>query len=99
MTAEYHQEIDQVLGALGSNRQGGSTAAEGKARPQQYGANALGAGPPVPGWRRFLRQVRDVLVILLLVATAISVALWLYERNSALPYEAIAIGMVVVLNA
>jgi Ca2+-transporting ATPase len=40
-----------------------------------------------------------VLVILLLIATVISAALWLYERDSALPYEALAIFAVVLLNA
>jgi len=40
-----------------------------------------------------------VLVILLLIATAISAVLWLYERDAPLPYEAIAISAVVLLNA
>ena len=40
-----------------------------------------------------------MLVILLLVATAISAALWVVERDAALPYEAIAILAVVILNA
>ena len=40
-----------------------------------------------------------MLVILLLVATAISAGLWAYERDAALPYEAIAIFAVVLLNA
>ena len=40
-----------------------------------------------------------MLVILLLVAAAISAGLWLYERDSALPYEAIAIFAIVLLNA
>ena len=40
-----------------------------------------------------------MLVILLFIATAISAALWLYERESALPYEAMAILAVVVVNA
>ena len=53
----------------------------------------------MPAWRKFLAQFQDVLVILLLVATAISAGLWLYERESALPYEAIAIFAVVLLNA
>ena len=44
-------------------------------------------------------QFRDVLVVLLLIATAISAGLWLYERDSALPYEAMAIFAVVLLNA
>src|SRR5690606_12530123 len=33
------------------------------------------------------------------VAAAISAGLWLYERDSALPYEAIAIFVIVILNA
>ncbi len=57
------------------------------------------AETPVPSWRKFLAQFQDVLVILLLVATAISAGLWLYERGSNLPYEAIAILAVVLLNA
>ena len=40
-----------------------------------------------------------MLVILLLVAGSISAGLWLYERDSALPYEAIAIFAIVLLNA
>ncbi len=48
---------------------------------------------------KILAQFQDVLVILLLIATLISAALWLYERESALPYEAIAIFAVVLLNA
>ncbi len=40
-----------------------------------------------------------MLVILLLIATAISGGLWIYERDAALPYEAIAILAVVLLNA
>jgi Ca2+-transporting ATPase len=49
--------------------------------------------------RKFLAQFQDVLVILLLVATVISAVLWLYERESSLPYEAMAILAVVLLNA
>jgi Ca2+-transporting ATPase len=53
----------------------------------------------VPAWRKFLAQFADALVILLLIATTLSAALWLYERESPLPYEAIAIFSVVLLNA
>ncbi len=38
-------------------------------------------------------------MLLLLVATAISAGLWVIERDAALPYEAIAILAVVLLNA
>jgi Ca2+-transporting ATPase len=50
-------------------------------------------------WRKVLAQFQEVLVVLLLAATAISALLWYLERDSALPYEAIAIGAVVLLNA
>ena len=40
-----------------------------------------------------------MLVILLLIATAVSAGLWVFEREAALPYEAIAILAVVLLNA
>ena len=69
------------------------------ARLGEYGKNELTASKPVPAWRRFLAQFKDVLVILLLIATAISAAIWAMERDAALPYEALAISAVVLLNA
>jgi len=68
-------------------------------RLARYGPNELTAHRSAPGWKKFLAQFADPLVLLLLVATAISAALWLLERESALPYEAIAILAVVLLNA
>ena len=64
-----------------------------------YGRNELTAEAPVPAWRKFLAQFSDVLVILLLVAGLVSAGLWLFERDAALPYEAIAIFAIVLLNA
>ncbi len=77
----------------------GLSDADAAARLQQYGPNELAAEKPPAAWRRFLAQFQDALVILLLAATAISAALWVYERDAALPYEAIAIFAVVLLNA
>jgi P-type Ca2+ transporter type 2C len=94
----YQQSVDELLVALQSPRTG-LTQAEAQDRLKRYGRNELTAERPVPGWRKFLAQFQDVLVILLLVATAISLGLWFYERESALPYEAIAIFAVVLLNA
>ena len=97
MTAEYQQPAEQVLGALASDAHRGLSTPDAHARALRYGANELTAEPAIPAWRKFLAQFQDVLVILLLVATAISLVLWLYERDSALPYEAMAIGVVVLL--
>ena len=95
----YQQKVDEVLAALSVDPRRGLSEAEARARLDRYGRNALRAEEPVPGWRKFLAQFKDVLVIVLLIATAISAALWLVERKSALPYEAIAIFAVVMLNA
>ena len=95
----HRQSAGQVLEALGSSRAAGLNEAEARTRLEQYGPNELTVEKPVPAWRRVLAQFQDVLVILLLVATGISAALWLYERDAPLPYEAIAIFAVVLLNA
>jgi len=80
-------------------RPAGLTQAEAQDRLTRHGPNTLAAERPVPSWRKFLAQFRDVLVILLLAATAISIGLWFYERDSAWPYEGTAIFAVVLLNA
>ena len=97
--APYRQPVEEVLAEFGSDAQLGLSEAEARARLDRHGRNELPAEEPVPAWRKFLAQFKDVLVILLLIATVISAALWSYERGSALPYEAIAIFAVVLLNA
>src|SRR6187455_1442952 len=95
----YQQSPDEVLAAFASDSRHGLSESEARARLDKYGANELKAKQPVPGWRKFLAQFQNVLVVLLLAATAISAGLWLFERDAALPYEAIAIFVVVLLNA
>jgi Ca2+-transporting ATPase len=95
----YRQSANEVLTALGTDARTGLSEGEARVRLERYGRNELTAEKPVPAWRKFLAQFQDVLVILLLIATLISAGLWLYERDSALPYEAIAIFAVVLLNA
>jgi len=98
-SAAYRQPADDVVASLGSDSRLGLSEADAASRLERYGRNELAAEKPVPGWRRFLEQFEDVLVILLLVATAISATLWAVERDAALPYEALAIFAVVLLNA
>src|SRR5512132_2633641 len=99
MAAPYQQPFDDVVAAFGSDLHRGLTAERAIDRLARVGRNELTAEEPEPKWRKFLRQFEDMLVILLLIATGISAVLWFYERESALPYEAIAILSIVVLNA
>jgi len=96
---QYRCSAEEVLAALGTHAQRGLSEAEARARLERHGRNELAAQEPVPAWRKFLAQFADPLVVLLLIATAISAALWLVERDAALPYEALAILAVVLLNA
>jgi Ca2+-transporting ATPase len=100
MSADYYRlTVQDVLHALATDAAIGLTTTEAGARLVRDGANQLAAEQPVPAWKKFLAQFTDLLVVLLLIATAISAVLWLYERDAALPYEAIAISAVVLLNA
>jgi Ca2+-transporting ATPase len=97
-TMAYRRRIE-VVAELGTDVRLGLQELEARSRLERYGRNELAAEKAVPPWRRFLAQFQDVLVILLLIATAISAGLWAYERDAALPYEALAIFAVVLLNA
>src|SRR5688500_5579922 len=95
----YRAHVDALVSALGSDVVRGLDVAEAGTRLARDGPNALAAERATPAWRKFLAQFQDVLVLLLLVATAISAGLWAYERDANLPYEALAILAVVLLNA
>ena len=95
----YRKGLEDVAGTLGTSIRSGLSDDEARRRLEAYGPNELAARPREPAWRRFLAQFQDVLVLLLLAATLISTALWAYERDAPLPYEAIAILAVVLLNA
>ena len=98
-TSAYRQPASELVAALAVDPRTGLSAAEAAARLDHHGRNELASERPRPAWRKFLAQFQDVLVVLLLVATAISAGLWVYERETALPYEALAIFAVVLLNA
>jgi Ca2+-transporting ATPase len=90
---------DEALKEMGSTKSSGLDDADVERRRARYGRNELQAETPKPAWMKFFDQFTDILVVLLIIAAAISAGLWFYERHSSLPYEAIAIFVIVVLNA
>ncbi|GIV96897.1 MAG: haloacid dehalogenase [Herpetosiphonaceae bacterium] len=94
----YQHPVEDIIIELDSHAQRGLTTAEVHTRLESYGPNEIKPEPPTPAWRRFLAQFQNPLVILLLVATAIAAAIWVYERDTALPYEAIVIFAIVLFN-
>ena len=98
-TEPHQQSVDQVLVALDTNACLGLSDREAQKRLEQYGRNELTAEKPTPEWKKFLSEFTDLLVVLLLIAALVSAGSWLYERDSAWPYEAVAIFAIVLLNA
>ena len=100
-SAPHGKPAEAVVTALGSNAARGLSSSEVQKRLEQYGHNRLKSAPETPWWKRLLEQFENFLVIILLVAVVISVIEWVLQdpRESALPYEAIVIMAIVVLNA
>lgn len=90
---------EEVAAAFETDLKGGLSAEAAAERLSRLGRNELVERKPPSRWRRFLTQFRDVLVLLLIAAALVSALLWGIERDTGLPYEAIAILAIVLLNA
>ena len=99
MPDDWHaQPVEAVLERLHSGPQG-LDPQEAAARLAREGPNELLQLAKVSRLRILLSQFLDVLVIILIIAAAISAALGIVKGDSAELYDAILIGIIVVLNA
>jgi Ca2+-transporting ATPase len=90
----------EVLGALGTSPRGLS-AAEARARQEQYGANELPRARRQGVWRQLAGQFTDLFAVVLIVASGITFLAYGLERprDVGTLQLAVAILGVVVLNA
>jgi len=77
----------------------GLSGSEAARRIAQYGPNTLPEERRESGWHRLLRQMRSPLIYILLVALVVDLGLWLAGPRADLPLEAVAIGIILLLNA
>jgi P-type Ca2+ transporter type 2C len=77
----------------------GLTAAAAAERLSQYGPNSLPEPKSINLWARFARQFQSALIYILLFALALDLVLWVHEGAKTFPFEAIAIALILVLNA
>jgi P-type Ca2+ transporter type 2C len=84
--------LDEVAARLETRLDSGLSEAEAKRRLIAYGPNELEAARPVAPWQLLLEQFKNVLILILLVAVALSIAL-------GHATEAIVIGAIVLLAA
>ncbi len=97
--AAHALPAEDVVRRLRTDARAGLSASAAAERLARVGRNELTRERRIPGWRRFLAQFADPLVMLLIGAMAISFASWLYERETAVPYETLAILAIVLINA
>ena len=88
-----------MVRALDTDVQLGLTAAEAARRRQHYGSNELEAEEPIPAWRRFVGQFADPLIYLLIAAAVVAIAAWAFEGAEGVPFDAIVILVILLLNA
>jgi potassium/sodium efflux P-type ATPase len=88
-----------VAGELGADIERGLPSGEAAARLERYGPNQLDASSPTPRWRKLLAQFADPLIYLLLGAVVVSLGAWVLEGREEIPFEAIVIAAIVILNA
>ncbi|HBN80659.1 MAG TPA: ATPase, partial [Ruminococcaceae bacterium] len=98
----WHAEsLDKVRESLQTDFKQGLTSAEAQARLQKYGRNKLNEKAPRTFFQRFMDQMKDVMIIILLIAALISAGLSVYNMmngQEAEWIEPIAIILIVVLN-
>lgn len=92
----YVSEIEDVLSAVKSSRTGLS-AAEAEKRLAEHGKNKLAEAKKDSLLKRFLMQMADPMIIILIVAAAISAITSFYEGESFT--EVFIIMFVVIVNA
>ena len=93
---EYLKETSEVLKELNSTGQGLSSS-QAAARLEQHGPNKLAEGKKISLLQRFLKELADPMILILIAAAVISGVTSLYSGESFA--DVIIIMIVVVINA
>ncbi|MCH6231862.1 cation-translocating P-type ATPase [Microbacterium sp. CFH 31415] len=90
-TPWYTKEPDEVVAALGSDRERGLTATEAERRLAEHGPNAIAAEKPPSLWQVSLSQLADPMNVMLVIVAVISLLIGQVSVG-------IVVGALVVLN-
>lgn len=94
----YRQKSEHIAKEMDVKESEGLSAAEAQKRLEKYGLNALAEGRKINPFKLFLSQFNDVLIIVLLIAAAVSFGLSLVEEHGSAT-EAILIFAIVIAIA
>ena len=100
MEKPFTGSIEEVLNKLGTDTDKGLTSTEAGERLEKFGPNTLGEEKKVPLWKKFLLQFADAMVIILIVAAALSAVMAIKENNGFEGWiDVFVIIAIVILNA
>ena len=90
---------ETLLRELGTSAETGLSSQEAQARLERYGANKLTESKKKTNLQRFLEQFKDVMIIILLIAAAVSFGIACFGHDPMEFFEPLLILLIVVLNA
>ncbi len=93
----HSSSIEEVLRQTEVGQEQGLSTTEASRRLEEYGPNQLKAKPKRSLLQRFLDQFKDVMIIILIIAAAVSFVVSIYEGEGF--FEPVLILLIVVLNA
>ncbi len=93
----HSTSIEEVLKHLKVSAERGLATEEASRRLEEFGPNQLKAKPKRSLIKRFLDQFRDFMIIILIIAAAVSFVVAIYEGTGL--FEPVLIIFIVVLNA
>ena len=96
---EYSRPVQESLKEHGVEENRGLRSAEAEERLKRYGRNALRGKKPKSNLRKYLEQFKDVMILILLAAAAVSFVIACVERDPSGFIEPVLILVIVLLNA
>ncbi len=99
MTIPHSGDRDQLMKELGTSPEQGLSPEKARELLAQHGENRLKAKKKKTNFQRFWDQFKDVMILILLAAAAISFVVALSEGEAGEFFEPILILLIVVLNA
>ncbi|MCR1839761.1 cation-translocating P-type ATPase [Murimonas intestini] len=95
----YSRELPELLDELKTDADAGLTDVQAEERIQKYGENKLQEKKKKTNLQRFAEQFKDVMIVILLAAAAVSFAIAVHEGDGGEFFEPVLILAIVVANA
>ncbi len=105
MTAGQLKKVWHAIGAsdaaqaLGTDAAAGLTGADAAARLRTYGPNALPEEAATPFWKRMVGQLKGFVVLILIVAAAVSLLVYFIEPEPLGWLDSLVIAAIIALNS